>query len=243
LRIQRLNGPQRNSLTRRPKVDLITNVSVSNTPTITSPPRWRRRKHARPAEILDAALDCFAERGFAATRLDEVARRAGVTRGTLYLYFPSKEELFKAVVRQSIVPIIAERAQAIASSDAPAAETLSAFLLSIPAALRGSKIIAIPKIIISESQNFPDLARFYLTEVLGRGRRRVKGLIRRGIERGEFRDLNVDQVFFCVMAPIVMAMVWEHTFATFDKEMPELPALCRTHIDLLLHGLLRSKRK
>src|SRR3954462_9440261 len=78
--------------------------------------RWRRRKEARPGEILDAALDCFAERGFAATRLEDVAARAGVTKGTAYLYYASKEDLFKAVVRGYLVPVIASLE---AAADAP----------------------------------------------------------------------------------------------------------------------------
>src|ERR1700752_2877544 len=107
-------------------------MSVINAKTRRAP-RWRRRKEDRPAEIITAALASFAERGFAATRLDDIAERAGVTRGTLYLYFPSKEELFKAVVRQSIVPIIARGEAMVAQSHEPAAALLSKLLLSIPA--------------------------------------------------------------------------------------------------------------
>src|SRR2546430_11962234 len=91
-------------------------------------PRWRRRKDDRPAEILSAALDCFAERGFAATRLDDIAARAGVSKGTLYLYFPGKEELFKALVREELLPNV-ERLEAAAAGPRPAPD-LAAPLLS-----------------------------------------------------------------------------------------------------------------
>src|ERR1700741_2219013 len=131
-------------------------------------PRWRRRKEERPAEIPAPALEAFAERGFAATRLDDIAERAGVTRGTLYLYFPSKEELFKAVVRQSIVPIIARGEAMVAPSHEPAAALLGNRLLSIPATMGNPPASAIPKLVISEARNFPDLAEFYLAEVVRR---------------------------------------------------------------------------
>ncbi len=200
-------------------------------------PRWRRRKEARPAEIIAAALDSFAERGFAGTRLDDIAARAGVTRGTLYLYFSSKEELFKAVVRQSIVPIIARGEEMVAHSREPAAELLSKLLLSIPAAVAGSPVSAIPKLVISEARNFPDLAQFYLEEVVRRGRRLLKSIVARGVERGEFRPVDTDYIFYCVMSPILLAMLWKHSFEPYDGKRLDPQALCRAHLDVLLRGL------
>src|SRR5689334_19895810 len=127
--------------------------------------RWRRRKTARPGEIVGAALACFAEYGFAATRLDDVARRAGVTKGTLYLYFPTKEELFKAVVRQTIVPNIA-RGEAMVDEGAESAPAALARLVAAWAEMTGTPAGAIPKIVLAESGNFPDIARFYFEEVV-----------------------------------------------------------------------------
>src|SRR5580700_10894247 len=121
--------------------------------------RWRRRKDARPGEIVAASLACFAERGFAATRLEDVARRAGVTKGTLYLYFPNKEELFEAVVRQALVPNI-ERGEALLDEAGEPAALLLERLMRSWAELALSPAGAIPKIIISEAGNFPELARF-----------------------------------------------------------------------------------
>jgi AcrR family transcriptional regulator len=206
-----------------------------------SQPRWRRRKDARPAEIIAAAVESFAERGFAATRLDDIAARAGVTRGTLYLYFSSKEELFKAVVRQLIVPILATREEMIAASTEPTADLLRKLILSVPDALAGSPIPAIPKLVIAEARNFPDLAQFYFDEVLSRARRRIRMLIRRGVERGEFRPVDVDRVFYCVVAPIFVGLIWQHVFQPHDKERLDLHALCRAHLDLLLNGLLKPE--
>jgi AcrR family transcriptional regulator len=204
-------------------------------------PRWQRRKEARVPEIVAAALEIFAERGFAATRLDDVAARAGVTKGTLYLYFPSKEELFKEMVRQSILPMIAAREEMIQQSTAPSAELLSRFLLSLPEVMLDSPVSAIPKLMIAEARNFPDLARFYLDEVISRSKRMIVALIERGIARGEFRrPVDIDQSFFCVMAPVLVAALWKHSFGAHEPGMLDPRALVRTHVDLLLHGLLTA---
>src|SRR5882672_2920597 len=202
-------------------------------------PRWRRRKEERPAEIVAAALESFAERGFAATRLDDIAARAGVTRGTLYLYFPSKEDLFKAVVRQSIVPIIARGEEMVAQSQEPSSALLANVLLMMPRAVAGSPVSAIPKLVISEARNFPDLAQFYLKEVIRRGRRLLTAIIARGVERGEFRPMDMDHVFYCVVGPVLLSMLWKHSFEPFDGKRLDAQALCRAHLDLLLHGMLK----
>jgi len=201
-------------------------------------PRWRRRKEERPAEIIAAALETFAERGFAATRLDDIAERAGVTRGTLYLYFPSKEELFKAVVRQAIVPVIARGEAMLEHSQESSAVLLTKILMMIPTAVAGSPVSAIPKLMISEARNFPDLAQFYLKEVIRRGRRLLTAIVARGVERGEFRPVDMDHVFYCVVGPVLLTMLWKHSFEPFDGKRLDAHALCRAHLDLLLHGLL-----
>jgi AcrR family transcriptional regulator len=204
-------------------------------------PRWRRRKEERPAEIIAAALESFAERGFAATRLDDIAARAGVTRGTLYLYFSSKEELFKAVVRQSIVPVIARGEEMVAQSQKPSAALLAEVLLMMPTAAASSPVSAIPKLVIAEARNFPDLAQFYLKEVIRRGRRLLTAIIARGVERGEFRPMDMDHVFYCVVGPVLLSMLWKHSFQPFDGKRLDARALCRAHLDLLLHGMLKPE--
>src|SRR5262249_3716977 len=132
------------------------------------PARWKRRKEARPQEILEAALECFAERGFAATRLDDVAARAGVTHATAYLDYSGQAELFKAVVRGLLRPNL-ERLEALAAQGS-AAEQLERLLTPF-AAVVSSPVAALPKLVLSEAGNFPDLARFYLDEVAHRGLR------------------------------------------------------------------------
>jgi AcrR family transcriptional regulator len=199
--------------------------------------RWRRRKHARPGEILAAALACFAERGFAATRLEEVAQRAGVTKGTLYLYFQDKEDLFKAVVRQELLPNI-ERVEAMIGEATAPASILLERLIKSWCEIVSSPVSAIPKLVISEAGNFPDLARFYLDEVVHRGLALVRRLLRTGVERGEFRAVDVDSAVVCIVAPVVFAMLWRHSLGRHEPEALDPQALGEAHLRLLLRGLV-----
>ncbi len=200
--------------------------------------RWRRRKEARPQEILAAALALFAERGFAATRLDDVALRAGVTKGTLYLYFPNKEELFEAVVRQTLVPKIEWGEALLDEADEPAAVLLERLMRSW-AELALSPAGAIPKIVISEAGNFPELARFYREEVVDRGLGLMRRVLRLGVERGEFRAPDdFDHAVRCICAPIVLAMLWRHSIGRHEEADHFDPAaICETQIKLVLNGL------
>ncbi len=205
-------------------------------------PRWRRRKDARPAEITEAALACFAARGFAATRLEDIAQRAGITRGTLYLYFPNKEELFKAVVRQAIGPALARAGGLIAASpDASSAELLRQVIATIPRTVMQGLGSAIPKLVITEAANFPDLARFYVDEVVHPAQRLIGDLVRRGIARGEFREIDADQAVYCVIAPVLLAAMWRHSLQPFDPEGLDFDRMMRTHLELLLHGVMRAE--
>jgi AcrR family transcriptional regulator len=206
-----------------------------------APGRWQRRKEARPGEILAAALDCFAERGFAATRLEDVAQRAGVTKGTLYLYFAGKEDLFKAVVREAIVANIARSEERIGDASEPAPRLLG-YLLRGWAAQSETPAGAIPKLVVAEAGNFPDLARFYLDEVIHRGRSLIRRILRAGIARGEFRTVDVESAIDCVIAPLILAMLWRHSFAAHDRAM-DVETLCGTHLQLLCEGLVPTERR
>jgi AcrR family transcriptional regulator len=199
--------------------------------------RWRRRKDARTPEIIEAALECFGERGFAACRLDDIARRAGVTKGTIYLYFPNKEELFKAVISRSLVPRIAAGEQLVAASDLPAPVQLEQLLLVLADIVPSPTIGAIPKLIIAEAGNFPEIARFYFDEVISRGRRLITGILRRGIARGEFRQLDIEAAFFSVVAPLIVALLWKRLFEAHDTRRLDAAALCRSHLELLMRGM------
>ena len=198
--------------------------------------RWRRRKTARPSEILSAALASFADRGFAATRLDDVAARAGVTKGTLYLYFRNKEELFKAVVRQELVPSI-ERAEAMVADSAVPSIALLEQLAGLFARIVSSRLSAIPKLVLTEAGNFPEIARFYLEEVVHRGMRLLRAVLERGIETGELRPTDTQSAVMCVIAPLLLAALWRHSLERHADRPLDIDALCRTHLDLLRRGL------
>ena len=202
--------------------------------------RWRRRKEARPGEIARAALECFAERGFAAASLDDIAARAGVTKGTLYLYFPNKEALFKEVVRQALLPRIAAFEERV-HADEPAAKQLEQLIAAWPEILATPHIGVIPKIMIGEAGNFPDLAAFYFTEVIGRARRLVIAILRRGMARGEFRRTDANAAFLSVIAPLLMALIWRHSFERHDETPLDVAAICKTHTAILLRGLEMPK--
>lgn len=198
--------------------------------------KWRRRKEARPQEILAAALTVFAERGYAATRLDDVARQAGVTKGTLYLYFPNKEELFKAVIRETLVPTLASIG-AMGGAD-PIATLLAAF-----ERLADTPIGALPKLVLGEAANFPEIARFYLDEVVTPGLAAVRGMLRRQVRDGNFRKVDVDHAAYCVIGPLLLAMLWKHSLGPVAKRPLDVAALIRSHHDLLLNGLLAEGAK
>jgi AcrR family transcriptional regulator len=199
-------------------------------------PRWRRRKDDRPAEILAAALESFAERGFAQTRLDEVAAKAGVSKGTLYLYFPSKQALFEGVVRAALLPNLAQAEQLLASSEASATALLTQIMAMLGRAIGTTRLGAIPKLVLAESGNFPDLARFYLETVVRRGFRLIGRIIRRGIASGEFRPLDVDTACRAVMAPVLFAALWKNSLEPFDGQSLDAEAHCRASAEILIQG-------
>lgn len=200
-------------------------------------PRWERRKDARPQEVLAAALDLFVERGFASTRLEDVARCAGVSKGTLYLYFASKEELFKAVVRASIVPIIGEAEDTIAHFDGPSDQLMRTVILGWWQRSGECKTSGIPKLIMAEAGNFPDIASFYKDEVINRGSRMIASMLERAIARGEFRPVNVAAMTQVLIAPMLMLMTWKHSVGPCDHADLDPHTFLATFLDMALHGL------
>ena len=204
-----------------------------------STPRWQRRKDARPAEVITAALQVFTERGFAGARLDDIAARAGVSKGTLYLYYTSKEELFKAVVRDHILPSVAA-AENLARTEGVSATQLIEWLLRGWFERMGEdKISAIPKLIISEAGNFPELARFYEAEVVARFRKAHRMILERGIATGEFRALPIEEAMLIMAAPMIMMAMWRHAILPHLDQAPLInpKRFLETHIDMMLAAL------
>jgi len=195
-----------------------------------------RRKEARPGEILDAALKVFAQRGFAATKLDAVAAAAGIGKGTIYLYFSSKEALFREVVRQRLLPNLEEIERVLATDTGSAADQLR-LIIGRAARFSSSKLAVLPKLVLAESGNFPALARFYAEEVVNRGVAMITGVIRRGVERGEFRPVDPVAVLPLLIGPLTMLALWKHALAPYTQFQLDPAVVMATHLDVLLRGL------
>ncbi|MDQ1812858.1 TetR/AcrR family transcriptional regulator [Massilia scottii] len=201
-------------------------------------PRWERRKDARPQELLAAALDLFVERGFASTRLEDVAKRAGVSKGTLYLYFTNKEELFKAVVRDTIVPALGAAEDMIASFEGHSADLLRAVMMAWWENAGATKSSGMIKLVMAESNNFPDIAVFYREEVIQRGSIMISGMLERAVERGHFRPLDVFLTTQILIAPMLMLMLWKHSVGPCDMAELDPVAFIDSFLTMTLTGLL-----
>ena len=201
-------------------------------------PTRQRRKQARPQELLDAALDLFVEKGFAATRSEEVALRAGVSKGTLYLYYPSKEELLKEVIRHHMVNRITEGASIVSEFEGSTSELLVLVFGLWWERIGETRASGIMKLMMSEVRNFPDIARFYADEVVRPAERMVSQLVQRGIDRKEFRQVSVIDVAHALMAPMLFLVMHKHSIGACGVgHVIEPQGFIATHIDLVLHGL------
>ncbi|MBZ2207965.1 TetR/AcrR family transcriptional regulator [Massilia sp. R798] len=201
-------------------------------------PRWERRKDARPQELLAAALDLFVERGFATTRLEDVAKRAGVSKGTLYLYFTNKEELFKAVVRNSVVPAIDATEADIAGFEGHSADLLRRVMHGWWDRMGESNASGIIKLVMAEAKNFPDLACFYQEEVIVRGTRAIAVMLERAVAKGEFRNVDINVMTQVLIAPVLMLMTWKHSIGPCAHEQLDPAAFIDSFLDMALNGLL-----
>ena len=206
----------------------------------TAPPKRERRKNARPGELLAAALDLFVEKGFAGTRVEEVALRAGVSKGTLFLYFPSKEELFKAVVREYIGSHLRAGFEALAVRQEPAAALLAYCIGQWWERYGVTKASGITKLMMSEAANFPELAAFYQQEVIMPGRALIRGVLQRGVDSGEFVIDDIDNAVYIVLAPLIFLILWRHSMGPCSPTSQQIdPArFLKSQIDILLRGVM-----
>jgi AcrR family transcriptional regulator len=210
------------------------------TPPLPAAHTRQRRKDARPQELLDAALQLFVEKGFAATRSEEVAARAGVSKGTLYLYFPSKAELFKAVVRTNLSSLIAEGQQIADAYQGPTSELLRLLMQTWWQRVGFTAAGGISKIIIAEVRNFPDLAQFYVDEVVLPANKLLAGTLQRGIDCGEFRPVPVADAVHALIAPSLFLAMHKHSIGACPvRNVVPMNAnsVIDTQIDLMLKGL------
>jgi AcrR family transcriptional regulator len=202
--------------------------------------RWRRRKEARPQEILDAALSLFAEKGFAAARLEEIAARAGVSKGTIYLYFESKEAVFKALVQEKLASRIGGFAEMLRAFEGSSAELLTLILRNIGTMVGSGNFVVLPKIVIAEAGNFPELARMYRNEIVARAMGLLGEIVERGIKRGEFRNIPKEHAARLAAGPLLLIAIWRSTFEKFDDEPYDYQGLVEAHIATLLQGLAKE---
>nr|WP_315184146.1 TetR/AcrR family transcriptional regulator [uncultured Albidiferax sp.] len=213
------------------------------TPT-SSPPaepqaKRARRKEARPGELLAAALDLFVEKGFAATRVEEVAQRAGVSKGTLFLYFPSKEELFKAVVRQSLSARFFEWSAEVDDFTGSSADLLRHGMLSWWERVGNTQASGMTKLMLTEAHNFPEMAAFYQTEVALPYQALVRRILQRGIDSGEFAPVDPDLATYSVTAPLIFLAMWKHSMGNHPCAPAALDpqAYLASQLHILLNGL------
>ncbi|MDP1692905.1 MAG: TetR/AcrR family transcriptional regulator [Burkholderiaceae bacterium] len=201
----------------------------------------QRRKSARPHELLEAALTLFVEKGFAATRADEVARQAGVSKGTLYRYYPSKEELLKAVMAHYLSARIAASAEAVRRIDGPMAPALREMLVAWWRQTYASPASGTFKLIISEVRNFPDIAEFYVREVIEPGHQLVGAILQRGIASGEFRTVDVESAVHSLLLPMVMLCTHKHALGACTPHSIDAAKFIADHVELVLTGLLQTE--
>lgn len=200
----------------------------------------RRRKDARPQELLEAALALFVEKGFAATRAEEVAQRAGVSKGTLYLYYPSKEELLKAVISHNLSERIAEGQAMAADHPGSATELLRTILVDWWRQLYDSPAAGVFKLVITEVRNFPEIADYYAREVIEPAHRLLGGIVQRGISQGEFRPVDIDNAVHSLALPLVMICLHRHSLGACPVDWHlDGHAFIAQHVGLVLDGLCR----
>lgn len=203
--------------------------------------RWKRRAEDRPREICAAALEVFAEKGFAAARLDDIARRAGVSKGTLYLYFNDKEALFRAVVRDTVAPNIEAVRAAALGADLPFEQVARMFLARLAELTGRLPVGAVAKMVIGESRNFPELAKIWHDQVVSRALAMLGQLIEAAQQRGEVRSGDPRLHAFSLVGPMLMGILWRETLEPAGGAPLDLEALARQHAETVLTGLLTGR--
>lgn len=203
-----------------------------------SVPKWKRRKDARPAEIVAAALTVFADKGFASARTEDIAAQAGISKGALYLYFPTKEDLFRAVVQDTMVPNIEALTVQMRAAKMPFAELVRQMLPRFAEMVTVTRLGAVTKMVVGESGNFPELARVWYDSVISKAIAILSELITDAQRRGELRSGDPRTHAFSIMGPMLMGVLWQETFSPMGGDAIDLPAVARQHVETVLAGML-----
>ena len=202
-------------------------------------PKWQRRAEDRPREICAAALEVFSEKGFAAAKLDEIAHRAGVSKGTLYLYFEDKADLFRAVVRSAIAPNIEAITSILSSLEAPFPDIVRMLLSAFAEREARLPIGAVAKMVVGESRNFPELARVWHDEVASKAIGAIAAFVERAQQRGEVRAGDPRLYAFSLMGPMVLGALWRTTLVPAGGQPLDIAALARQHAETVIAGLVK----
>lgn len=200
-------------------------------------PKFRRRAEARPDEVLDAALALFIENGFAATRVEDIAKRAGLSKGAVYLYFPSKEALLEGLVRRAVLPIAENALGALQGYEGDPRIVITAVLKMLALRLKDDKLIAIPKLIFREVLGFPELAAMYRREVLDRVIPTLEALLRNGIEQGYLRQVDPHLTIRSIVGPLMMHIAMAEVFGIMPEDGLHMERLIDNHLTILFDGL------
>lgn len=200
-------------------------------------PKFRRRAEARPDEVLDAALDLFIEKGFAATRVEDIAVRAGLSKGAVYLYFPSKEAVLEGIVRRAVVPIASTAVDMVQNYAGDPRTIITMVMKTVAKRMMDPRTIAIPKLMMREMINFPDFAAMYRSEVLDKVIPMIVGLLKTGIAEGYLRPVDPDLTIRSIIGPIMLHILLDEVFGVRPDEGLELERLIDNHLTILFDGL------
>ncbi|WP_293679154.1 TetR/AcrR family transcriptional regulator [uncultured Phenylobacterium sp.] len=201
-------------------------------------PKFRRRKADRPAEIVGAALAVFAEKGFAAAKLDEIARRAGVSKGAVYLYFETKEDIFRAVVGQAIAPNVATVKAMVAAHPGPLGDLLRGVVAHVAKLVETTPVGGVLKMVVAEAGNFPEIARVWHDQLVSQALGVVTAAIEAAQARGEVKPGSARIYAMELISPLVVSLIWRETFVPVGAEPFDIPAVMTQHVETLLCGML-----
>ena len=215
-------------------------MPTPSAPSSSGSPKWRRRAEARPAEIVRAAYEVFSEKGFAAARLDDIAQRAGVSKGALYLYFETKQDIFEAVVKDAVAPNIGAIETFVLGFPGPFEQLIRMMIPRMAEIANQSGLGKVIKMVIGESGNFPEIARIWHDDVIAKGIGILTGVIARAQERGEVRAGDPRLHALSIAAPLLAAVIFRETFVPVGAKPFDIPTLMQQHLDNVLPGLLTS---
>ena len=206
-------------------------------------PKFRRRAEARPDEVLDAALELFVEKGFAATRVEDIAARAGLSKGAVYLYFPSKEAILEGLVKRAVLPIANNALSIFENYVGDPRPVISAALKMVAGRLADPKLVAIPRLLIREMIHFPEFAQMYRRDVLDRVIPVLQRLIANGIHEGYLRQVDPELTVRSIVGPIVLHMLMAEIFGLTPADGLAIDRLIDNHLTVLFDGLSAPQRE